>query len=266
VTESATAGEAASGGNRNTGATGSSPVIELEGITKIYLSGRFAVPALRGIDLRIDRGELVAIMGPSGSGKTTLMEILGCLLQPTSGRYRFNGRAVETIPPDGLAALRGEQIGFVFQSFNLLPRLSALENVELPLGYRGVARRERRARAASALDRVGLGARARHLPAELSGGERQRVAIARALVNRPSVILADEPTGNLDTETGDAILDLLLSLKRDGATVVMVTHDPRIGTRGERLITIRDGRIHGDARAGAASGPALAAGGPSAPA
>ena len=224
-------------------ANGSTPVIELDGITKTYLSGRFAVEALRGIDLRIEPGELVAIMGPSGSGKTTLMEILGCLLQPTAGRYRFRGRAVEAIAPDGLATLRGEEIGFVFQSFNLLPRLNALDNVELPLGYRKVPRGERRQRAAQALERVGLAARARHLPAELSGGERQRVAIARALVNRPSVILADEPTGNLDTETGEAILDLLLSLQREGATVIMVTHDPRIGARGERLVNIRDGRI-----------------------
>jgi putative ABC transport system ATP-binding protein len=229
-------------------------VIELVGITKSYRSGRFAVDALRGIDLCIAAGELVAIMGPSGSGKTTLMEILGCLLQPTAGHYRFKGRPVEAIPPDGLASLRGEEIGFVFQSFNLLPRLSALDNVELPLGYRGVPRRERRVRAAQALERVGLAARARHLPAELSGGERQRVAIARALVNQPSVILADEPTGNLDTETGEAVLDLLLSLNRDGATVVMVTHDPRIGARGERLIRIRDGRIDDAGEAGPAGG------------
>jgi putative ABC transport system ATP-binding protein len=225
------------------------PVIELTDIRKSYSSGRFAVDALRGIDLRIAKGELVAIMGPSGSGKTTLMEILGCLLQPTAGRYRFRGTPVEAITPDGLAALRGREIGFVFQSFNLLPRLSALENVELPLGYRGVPRRERRARAAHALERVGLGARGRHRPAELSGGERQRVAIARALVNEPSVVLADEPTGNLDTHTGTAILELLLSLKDDGATVVMVTHDPRIGERVERLVEIRDGRIEHDGRA-----------------
>lgn len=222
------------------------PVIELAGIKKQYLSGRFSVEALRGIDLQIRRGELVAIMGPSGSGKTTLMEILGCLLQPTAGRYLFNGRSVEAISPDGLAALRGEEIGFVFQSFNLLPRLTAAENVGLPLGYRSVPRRERRERASKALERVGLAERAKHFPAELSGGERQRVAIARALVNRPSVILADEPTGNLDTQTGEAILDLLLSLKRDGATIVMVTHDPRIGARGERLIMIRDGLIDTD--------------------
>lgn len=222
-------------------------VIELAGIRKSYASGRLVVDALRGIDLRIGSGELVAIMGPSGSGKTTLMEILGCLLQPTAGSYRFRGQPVEKISPDGLAALRGREIGFVFQSFNLLPRLSALENVELPLGYRGVPRRERRTRAAQALDRVGLGTRGAHRPAEMSGGERQRVAIARALVNRPSVILADEPTGNLDTHTGEAILELLLSLQRDGATIVMVTHDPRIGERVERRVEIRDGLIEHDA-------------------
>ena len=234
----------------------SPPVIELAGITKSYLSGRFSVDALRGIDLRIDRGELVAIMGPSGSGKTTLMEILGCLLQPTAGRYRFRGRAVEAIAPDGLASLRGTEIGFVFQSFNLLPRLSAAENVELPMIYRGVPRRDRRRRALHALERVGLANRARHLPAELSGGERQRVAIARALVNDPSVILADEPTGNLDTHTGDVVLDLLFSLKREGATIVMVTHDPRIGERAERLVLIRDGRIDRDSAAAAQTGSA----------
>jgi putative ABC transport system ATP-binding protein len=224
------------------------PVIELDGIAKTYVSGRFSVPALRGVSLSVGARELVAIMGPSGSGKTTLMEILGCLLQPSAGRYRFCGRSIESIPPDGLAALRGEQIGFVFQSFNLLPRLNALENVELPLGYRRVARRERRSRAERALARVGLAERARHLPAELSGGERQRVAIARALVNQPSVILADEPTGNLDTHTGEAILDLLFALHREGATIVMVTHDPRIGERALRLVRIRDGQIESDSR------------------
>jgi putative ABC transport system ATP-binding protein len=227
----------------------STPVIELAGVAKTYRSGRFTVAALRGVDVRIDRGELVAIMGPSGSGKTTLMEILGCLLQPTAGEYRFNGRPVQSIPPNGLAALRGSEIGFVFQSFNLLPRLSAVENVELPLGYRGVARRDRRARATAALDRVGLSARARHLPAELSGGERQRVAIARALINRPSVILADEPTGNLDSETGGEILDVLVALHREGNTVVMVTHDAGIGARVERRVDLRDGRIERDVTA-----------------
>jgi len=241
------AGRAAEPAGGAAAASAAAPVIELAGIRKTYASGRFAVDALRGVDLSIGPGELVAIMGPSGSGKTTLMEILGCLLQPSAGSYRFRGTPVESIPPDGLAALRGRDIGFVFQAFNLLPRLSAVENVELPLGYQAVPRRERRRRAEHALERVGLGARGRHRPAELSGGERQRVAIARALVNEPAVVLADEPTGNLDTHTGEAILELLTSLKRDGATVVMVTHDPRIGERVERLVEIRDGRIEHDA-------------------
>ena len=221
----------------------SEPVIELEGVSKTYASGRVHVEALREVDLRVERGELLAIMGPSGSGKTTLMEIIGCLLQPTAGRYRFRGRPVESIPPDGLASLRGEEIGFVFQSFNLLPRLTAIENVELPLGYRGVERRERRPRAAEALRRVGLEARTKHLPSELSGGERQRVAIARALINRPSLILADQPTGNLDSQTGREILDLLHALRGEGNTVVIVTHDPRIGEEASRRLFIRDGQV-----------------------
>jgi len=224
------------------------PIIELAGITKTYASGRVHVEALSGIDLRIDAGELVAIIGPSGSGKTTLMEILGCLLQPTRGEYRFRGRAVQTIPPDGLARLRGEEIGFVFQAFNLLPRMTAVENVELPLTYRRVPTRTRRARALEALERVGLGQRVRHLPAELSGGERQRVAIARALVGRPSLILADEPTGNLDSRTGEDILTLLRGLHAEGNSIVLVTHDPRIAAETERTVTIRDGRIERDAR------------------
>ncbi len=227
------------------------PVIELGGITKTYASGRVWVEALRGIDLAIAPGELIAITGPSGSGKTTLMEILGCLLQPTGGVYRFKGRPVHAITPDGLARLRGEEIGFVFQAFNLLPRLTAVENVELPLSYRRVPARERRERAVVALERVGLGERARHLPAELSGGERQRVAIARALVGRPSLILADEPTGNLDSRTGQEILALLRALHADGNTVVMVTHDTRIAAEVERTIAIRDGRVERD---GAAAG------------
>jgi putative ABC transport system ATP-binding protein len=222
------------------------PVIALVGITKTYASGRVFVEALRGIDLAIAAGELIAITGPSGSGKTTLMEILGCLLQPTTGAYRFRGRPVQAISPDGLARLRGEEIGFVFQAFNLLPRLTAVENVELPLSYRRVLPRERRVRALAALERVGLGARARHLPAELSGGERQRVAIARALVGRPSLILADEPTGNLDSRTGIEILTLLRGLHADGNTVVMVTHDPRIAEQVERTVAIRDGRVERD--------------------
>ncbi len=222
------------------------PVIALAGITKTYASGRVFVEALRGIDLAIAPGELVGITGPSGSGKTTLMEILGCLLQPTAGTYRFKGRPVEAISPDGLARLRGEEIGFVFQAFNLLPRLTAAENVELPLSYRRVPVRERRARATDALARVGLAARARHQPAELSGGERQRVAIARALVGRPSLILADEPTGNLDSRTGHEILTLLRTLHAEGNTVVLVTHDPRIADEVERTIAIHDGRVEHD--------------------
>jgi len=224
----------------------SEAMIVLEAVHKIYDTDKLQVHALQGIDIRIERGEFVSLMGPSGSGKTTLMEILGCLSRPTSGRYHLNGRDVEGIDPDGLARLRGEEIGFVFQSFNLLPRLSIVENVELPLGYRGVPRRERRERAREALERVGLGHRGRHLPNEISGGERQRVAMARALVNRPSLLLADEPTGNLDTKTGDEILALLRAIHGDGRTVVLVTHDPRIGEQAPRRLLISDGQIAGD--------------------
>ena len=220
-----------------------SPVVELDQIAKVYASGRVHVEALRGIDLRVERGDLLAILGPSGSGKTTLMEILGCLLQPTSGVYKFNGRPIHTITPDGLAKLRGEEIGFVFQSFNLLPRLTAVENVELPLSYRRVSRRERRERANQALERVGLGDRRTHLPSEMSGGERQRVAIARALINRPSFILADEPTGNLDTRTGTEIMALLHELNEEGTTVVLVTHDLSIGDQAKTRLYIRDGEV-----------------------
>jgi putative ABC transport system ATP-binding protein len=222
------------------------PAILLEDVHKHYSVGKVDVHALRGVDLRIRAGEFVSIMGPSGSGKTTLMEIMGCLSRPSSGRFRLGGRDVEEIDPDGLARLRGSEIGFVFQSFNLLPRLTAAENAELPLSYAGVPRRARRRRALEALERVGLGHRARHLPNELSGGERQRVAIARALVNEPSLVLADEPTGNLDTGTGDEILALLDALHRDGATLVIVTHDPRIGERAERRLGIRDGLVARD--------------------
>jgi len=224
------------------------PVIALDQIHKHYAAGRLDVHALRGIDLRIEHGEFVSIMGPSGSGKTTLMEILGCLSAPSSGRYWLDGRAADQIDADGLARLRGEQIGFVFQSFNLLPRLTAVENVELPLSYRRVSRRERRRRGHAALERVGLAHRAEHHPTEISGGERQRVAIARALVNDPSLVLADEPTGNLDTRTGNDILDLLSGLNQTGATVVIVTHDPRIAGRAPRAVSIRDGVIERDER------------------
>ena len=225
-------------------------LISLEGIHKHYSTGELDVHALRGIDLTIGRGEFVAIMGPSGSGKTTLLEILGCLSHPTSGSYRLNGRLVAGIDPDGLAKLRGEEIGFIFQSYNLLPRLSVAENVELPLSYRGVGRRDRRARAEVALTRVGLSGRARHLPTEISGGERQRVAIARALVNDPTLVLADEPTGNLDTGKGNEILSLLRDIHSEGNTVVIVTHDPKIGEQAKRQLLIRDGQIEVDQELG----------------
>ena len=225
-------------------------LISLKGVHKHYSTGELDVHALRGIDLTIGRGEFVAIMGPSGSGKTTLLEIMGCLSHPTSGAYRLNDRPVAGIDPDGLAKLRGEEIGFVFQSFNLLPRLSVRENVELPLSYRGVGRQDRRSRAEAVLHRVGLSDRARHLPTEISGGERQRVAIARALVNNPSLVLADEPTGNLDTHKGDEIIALLRGIHSEGNTVVIVTHDPRIGEQTKRKLLIRDGQIEADQEIG----------------
>jgi putative ABC transport system ATP-binding protein len=225
-------------------------LISLEGVHKHYATGEVDVHALRGVDLRIDPGEFVAIMGPSGSGKTTLLEILGCLSRPTSGRYSLAGRFVDEIDSDGLAQLRGEAIGFVFQSFNLLPRLTGVENVELPLVYRGVGRRERRRQAEASLDRVGLAHRGSHLPTEMSGGERQRVAIARALVNTPKLLLADEPTGNLDTVTGNEILSLLRNVHTEGNTVVIVTHDPKIGEQVDRKLSIRDGQIEDDREAG----------------
>ena len=226
----------------------SAPVIELLGVSKVYDVGNLEVHALRGIDLRIESGELVAIIGPSGSGKTTLMEIIGCLSRPTTGRFRLGGRDVAQMDSDGLAKLRGEEIGFIFQSFNLLPRLTVVENVELPLSYRGVSRRERRERARATLERVGLGHRWRHHPNEISGGERQRVAIARALVNAPALVLADEPTGNLDTKTGGEILSLLHSAHAEGNTVVMVTHDPAIGKQAPRRLGLHDGQIQDDIR------------------
>lgn len=225
-------------------------LISLQGVHKHYSTGELDVHALRGIDLTIGRGEFVAIMGPSGSGKTTLLEIMGCLSHPTSGAYRLNDRPVAGIDPDGLAKLRGEEIGFVFQSFNLLPRLSVRENVELPLSYRGVGRQDRRSRGEAVLHRVGLSDRARHLPTEISGGERQRVAIARALINNPSLVLADEPTGNLDTHMGDEIVALLRAIHSEGNTVVIVTHDPRIGEQTKRKLLIRDGQIEADQEIG----------------
>jgi putative ABC transport system ATP-binding protein len=224
----------------------SAPVIQLEAVHKRYEAGGSAVHALRAVDLEIDRGEFVAVMGPSGSGKTTLLEILGCLSRLTSGCYRLRGAPLDGLSDAELARLRGREIGFVFQAFNLLPRLSLLQNVELPLVYQRVARAERRERALAALARVGLAERAHHRPGQSSGGERQRCAIARAFVTRPTLLLGDEPTGNLDSERGAQILALLEGLHAEGSTVVVVTHDPAIGERAARRIQIRDGRVEGD--------------------
>lgn len=220
--------------------------VRLAQVHKKYSMGSGEVHALRGIDLEIARGEYVSVMGPSGSGKSTLLEILGCLSRPSEGRYWLHGVAVDEVDADGLAKLRGEAIGFVFQAFNLLPRLTLLENVALPLLYRGVPRRTRHERALGALARVSLEHRAAHRPGEVSGGERQRAAIARALVNNPSLILADEPTGNLDSRTGLEILQIFHEMHERGETIVIVTHDPRIADECQRLVQIVDGRIVDD--------------------
>ena len=223
--------------------------IRLTNLRKHYRTGQAEeVQALRGVDLAIDRGEMVAVMGPSGSGKSTLMEILGCLSRPTAGEYRLFDQDASEVDADGLARLRGREIGFIFQSFHLLPRLDIAENVELPLFYQRVPRAERRKRAIAALERVGLDHRATHVPGEVSGGERQRAAIARALVNDPALVLADEPTGNLDTDRGQEILEILKSVHSGGATVVIVTHDPGIGASAPRKVSIRDGLLVGDER------------------
>ncbi|MGD8718700.1 MAG: ABC transporter ATP-binding protein [Candidatus Zixiibacteriota bacterium] len=218
-------------------------LIRLRDIEKIYYMGGEDVAALKGINLDIVRGEYFAIMGPSGSGKSTLMNIIGCLDTPTHGSYHLNGNEVAAATEDELAAIRNREIGFVFQTFNLLPRASAEKNVELPLIYAGVAPTERRERAAEALEIVGLGKRGHHKPNEMSGGERQRVAIARALINRPSVVLADEPTGNLDTKTGEEILEVFRRINEEGKTLIVVTHDPDVGARAGRIVVLRDGRI-----------------------
>lgn len=216
-------------------------MIELENVTKIYKLGDIEVPALKSVSCRIERGEMISIMGPSGSGKSTLMNIIGCLDRPTSGKYLLEGREVNKLNDNELAEIRSRKIGFVFQSFNLLPRATALANVELPLIYSGV--RERKEKALQALKSVGLAHRVNHKPTELAGGEQQRVAIARALVNDPSLILADEPTGNLDTRTSMGIMLLFQQLNQRGITVVLVTHEPDIAAYTRRTIKIRDGQI-----------------------
>ena len=218
-------------------------IIQTRDLEKVYGSNGTAVHALRGIDLDIERGEFVALIGPSGSGKSTLMSILGCLDVPTGGTYALDGQQVEKLTGADLAAIRNEKIGFVFQQYNLLPKASIARNVELPMLYAGVPRRERRARALELLERVGIPDKANALPSQLSGGQRQRVAIARALANRPAMLLADEPTGALDTKTGEEVLALFRELHAQGNTVLLVTHDPGIAARAERRIELRDGLI-----------------------
>ncbi len=226
-------------------------MITMRNITKSYHMGENVVHALRGLDLDVQEGEFLAIMGPSGSGKSTLMNILGCLDTPDSGMYLLGGEDVSQLTDDAQARIRGQRIGFVFQQFNLLPRTPAIKQVALPLMYAGLGRVERLNQAREALERVGLGDRTDHRPDELSGGQQQRVAIARALVNRPNIILADEPTGALDTHTGEEILNLFEELNRQGITVIVITHDPDVGARAGRTVWIRDGLVVGEGHDGA---------------
>ncbi len=229
----------------------SDPLLKLAGVWKTYDAGDVAVHALRGIDLEVGRGEYVAVMGPSGSGKSTLMHILGCLDTPTKGSYRLAGEEVAELSRGRLAELRNRFIGFVFQAFNLLPRASLQRNVELPLLYGGVGGDERRAKAREILNRVGLGDRGRSLPSQLSGGQRQRAAVARALVTGPALLLADEPTGNLDQGTGGEVMELFDELNRAGQTVILVTHDPMVARHAKRIVRIVDGLVEGGERAAA---------------
>lgn len=223
-------------------------LIELQGLTKVYEMGGAELRALDGVDLAIEQGDLVAIMGSSGSGKSTLMNMMGCLDRPTAGNYRLDGREMSGLSRSELAEVRNEFLGFVFQSFNLLSRTSALENVELPLVYAGVGKRERQARGREALQRVGLADRIEHRPTQLSGGQQQRVAIARALVNRPKLLLADEPTGNLDSKTSIEVMGLIQELWKAGQTIVFVTHDAELSEYASRVIVMRDGKVLSDVR------------------
>jgi len=230
------------------GPNGSTPLIQIEDVSKVYQMGDVQVRALRGVSVRVSQGEFVAIMGASGSGKSTLMNIVGCLDRPSTGKYLLEGREVSHLSRDELAAIRNRTIGFVFQSFNLLSRTTALENVELPLVYAGLSRRERHKRAAEALRRVGLGDRIEHHPNQLSGGQQQRVAIARALVGNPKLILGDEPTGNLDSQTSIEVMSLLQELGRSGMTILLVTHEADIARFASRVILLKDGVILVDRR------------------
>lgn len=223
-------------------------VIDIQGITKTYVNGKLSVPVLHGIDLQVNKGEFVSIMGPSGSGKSTFMNILGCLDRPTTGSYRLNGDEVATLSDDELAFVRNKQIGFVFQSFNLLTKLTAVENVALPMIYAGMNKKERNERAAALLSSVGLGDRMDHLPSELSGGQRQRVAIARALANNPAIIMADEPTGNLDSKSTIDVMNIFRGLYDEGRTIILVTHEPEIATYTSRNVVLRDGLIVEDSQ------------------
>jgi putative ABC transport system ATP-binding protein len=227
-------------------------IIETRGLEKVYGTNGNSVHALRGIDLKVERGEFLALIGPSGSGKSTLMSILGCLDTPTGGSYELDGRRVEGLSGSELAAIRNEKIGFVFQQYNLLPKATILRNVELPMLYAGVPRKERRERALQLLEKVGIPDKAGVLPGQLSGGQRQRVAIARALANRPALLLADEPTGALDTKTGEEVLALFRELHAHGNTVLLVTHDPGIAARADRRVELRDGLLLRDVQERAA--------------